>query len=536
MAAKHEGIKGKRALLRFLQRQGRFSPEGALRLEQLAAPASRSIIEVLEQQGVITERELATSLSRTLRLPLVDLTTFPLSSEVTGVLKGSIATEYEVVPLRLQEGVIEVATANPLDLDAVRAIEFATGRHARVAVATLAEIRDALKRFSAEVPARDQPLTGTDFKEPKSDLCAEVKDAELPPVEIVLTEEVQSNTGTSSVAAELDADSPKVLSGFLAQSAASQDDLSAVVRACCRQVVFLTSSLDAIQLPRPEAAVDSQRIAELQQLVERLQVESRGGRAEVLARADEALQRVEALAASSQACEASTTELVRRLAADCDALGSSVGDVEQRVAALAARPEPLLRAQLRELLDQAHVDCREAQVEAQASSAQATSRADEALARADEAVRRIEALAAALSASTEQTETLGSLRTAVDQLVEERKQLEAECREIKVRVVTLSETALQLSRRVRSIKARLNVVDALRRKVAAAAGAFRLWSVFVADMPIATGGARRLRGGGVAERTHRPALILRRLPDLLLIAGLILVAMLTVYLVTLTRS
>jgi hypothetical protein len=31
------------------------------------------------------------------------------------------------VPIRVQGGTIEVATANPLDMDALKAVEFATG-------------------------------------------------------------------------------------------------------------------------------------------------------------------------------------------------------------------------------------------------------------------------------------------------------------------------------------------------------------------------------------------------------------------------
>ncbi|MFI5366491.1 MAG: ATPase, T2SS/T4P/T4SS family, partial [Candidatus Binatia bacterium] len=143
--------------------------------------------------------------AHTLRLPLVDLSSFPLDSEVTRAVKEGIATKYEVVPLRLEEHTVEVATANPLDLDALRAVEFALGRRAQVAVATRQEIREALthayrleeslEQFLKTVPA-SEPLTVAELKENDSDLRSVARDAELPPVvrlaDLIMIEGVKS--------------------------------------------------------------------------------------------------------------------------------------------------------------------------------------------------------------------------------------------------------------------------------------------------------------------------------------------------------
>ncbi|MFQ5668516.1 MAG: ATPase, T2SS/T4P/T4SS family [Candidatus Binatia bacterium] len=183
--------KADRALLRFLQRHGRVSAADTTRLQQRASQTGLSISEVLEQEGIITEKDLAALLAQTLRLPLVDLASFPLDPEATREVKEGIATKYQVVPLRLEERVIEVATANPLDLDALRAVEFAMGRRTQVAVATRLDVRDALShayrleesldQFLQNVPA-SEPLTVTELKDNNSDLRTVVRDAELPPV------------------------------------------------------------------------------------------------------------------------------------------------------------------------------------------------------------------------------------------------------------------------------------------------------------------------------------------------------------------
>jgi type IV pilus assembly protein PilB len=198
-------LKGEQALLRFLQRQGRISAIDARRLEQITAKEGLSVNEVLEREGIISEKDLALLLAHTLRLPLVDLSSFPLDTEVTRAVKEGIATKYEVVPLRLEEHTVEVATANPLDLDALRAVEFALGRRAQVAVATRQEVREALthaykleeslEQFLKTVPATE-PLTVTELREDDGDLRNAASDAELPPVvrlaDLIMIEGVKS--------------------------------------------------------------------------------------------------------------------------------------------------------------------------------------------------------------------------------------------------------------------------------------------------------------------------------------------------------
>ena len=198
---------GARALLRFLQRQGRVSAAEAVRLEQLVVQGGLSVNEVLDREGVIAERDLAVLLAGTLRLPLIALASFPLDSEVTRAVKERIATKYEIVPLRLEEQVIEVATANPLDLDALRAVEFAMGRRVQPSVATRAEVREALthayrleeslEQFLKTVPSAEA-LAVIELEDTGGDLRKAAQDAQLPPVvrlaDIVMVKAIKSGS------------------------------------------------------------------------------------------------------------------------------------------------------------------------------------------------------------------------------------------------------------------------------------------------------------------------------------------------------
>ena len=184
-------MSGDRALLRFLARQGRISADDATRVEKLLEEPGTTAHDVLERESIISQKDLATLLANTLRLRIIDLTTYPLDANVTRELKETIATRYEVVPIAIDERSIEVATANPLDLEGLKAVEFATGKRVQAVVATHVEVKDALahtyrlqeslEQFLNLVPAGEQ-LVVNELDDDGADLRTVAADAELPPV------------------------------------------------------------------------------------------------------------------------------------------------------------------------------------------------------------------------------------------------------------------------------------------------------------------------------------------------------------------
>jgi type IV pilus assembly protein PilB len=199
-------LSGDRALLRFLVRHGRLSPDDATRLEGLLAGGSGPIYELLAREAGVSQAELAGLLSQHLRLPLIDLVAFPLDLETGRTLKENLALRCNAVPLQVKDQVIELACANPLDVEAIRAIEFATSRRVRLLVARFSEVRDALQhiyrleesldQYLKKVPAASA-LTINQPQEEPADLRVSLKDAELPPivrlVDLVITEAIKSS-------------------------------------------------------------------------------------------------------------------------------------------------------------------------------------------------------------------------------------------------------------------------------------------------------------------------------------------------------
>jgi type IV pilus assembly protein PilB len=134
-------------VLRFLVRRKLISPEVAQAAEAGlgAEHTGPAVIDWLVRRGGVTEQRLAQSLAEGLQLPFVDLAAAALDPAVTALVREELATQHQIVPLRVHEKTLVVATANPLDRVALRAVEFATGKRVRPEVATQTAIRDALQ-------------------------------------------------------------------------------------------------------------------------------------------------------------------------------------------------------------------------------------------------------------------------------------------------------------------------------------------------------------------------------------------------------
>ena len=181
---------GQQALLRFLQRHNVLTAPDAAAVETLCRDEGISVPEALERKHILTDRQLAELLAPALKLRLVDLASHTVDPVVTRLMKETLVTKYEALPLRLDGNTLDVATVNPLDLEALKAIEFATGKRVHFVVATRTEIHDAirhtyrleesLEQFLQNVP--DQDIALTELHDDGRDLRMLAADAELPPV------------------------------------------------------------------------------------------------------------------------------------------------------------------------------------------------------------------------------------------------------------------------------------------------------------------------------------------------------------------
>jgi len=75
-------------------------------------------------------------------------------------VRDEVAQQHQIIPLRTRDRTLVIAMANPLDREALRAVEFATGRRVQILVATQTAVRDAVEHAYHLDAALDAYLKG----------------------------------------------------------------------------------------------------------------------------------------------------------------------------------------------------------------------------------------------------------------------------------------------------------------------------------------------------------------------------------------
>ncbi|MBI4831637.1 MAG: AAA family ATPase [Candidatus Lindowbacteria bacterium] len=75
--------------------------------------------EVLIEMKIVDEKRLAHALAEQLEIPYVDLYTTPMQPNAIDLVPEHLARKYKCVPIRANDGFLEIAMCDPMDLDAL---------------------------------------------------------------------------------------------------------------------------------------------------------------------------------------------------------------------------------------------------------------------------------------------------------------------------------------------------------------------------------------------------------------------------------
>jgi type II secretory ATPase GspE/PulE/Tfp pilus assembly ATPase PilB-like protein/CheY-like chemotaxis protein len=137
--------------------EGVLTPERLVELRAKAAPQA-TLWETLVAQQVATDDQILSALSARFRLKLADLQAMdPAAKEK---VPEQVARRYRILPLQATDSYLEVATANPFDLDAEKALAFATAREIRMRLLAPSKIAEKLDELYRPEKAVDKLLSG----------------------------------------------------------------------------------------------------------------------------------------------------------------------------------------------------------------------------------------------------------------------------------------------------------------------------------------------------------------------------------------
>src|SRR5216110_1892885 len=137
--------------------EGVVTPELVAELREKATPQA-TLWETLVAQKIVNDEQILTALSTRFRLKIAELDKAdPTAKERVPEL---VARRYQIVPLRATDSYLEVATANPFDLDAEKALAFATAREIRTQLLAPSKIAERLDEMYRPEKAVDKLLEG----------------------------------------------------------------------------------------------------------------------------------------------------------------------------------------------------------------------------------------------------------------------------------------------------------------------------------------------------------------------------------------
>jgi len=164
--------------------EGVVSPELLAELRAKAQPG-QTLWETVVAQKIATDTQILTALSARFRLKLAEV--LEIDPSVKEKVPEQLARRFHILPLRVTDSFLEIATANPFDLDAEKALAFATAREIRMQLLAPSKINEKLDEMYRPEKTLDKLVQGM---EGSPELVQLVEDQ--GPEEIAVSEEQAS--------------------------------------------------------------------------------------------------------------------------------------------------------------------------------------------------------------------------------------------------------------------------------------------------------------------------------------------------------
>jgi len=94
---------------------------------------------------------MAFALAMQLKIPYIDLADYPIQENVLEAIPREISTKFICVAIQLDHNILNVAMADPLDLNMIKDLQFITGYNIQPSISTASQIMETLqKHYSPE--------------------------------------------------------------------------------------------------------------------------------------------------------------------------------------------------------------------------------------------------------------------------------------------------------------------------------------------------------------------------------------------------
>jgi len=101
-----------------------ITPEQGISTEALAKKEKKDLGQILIEQGIISDDNLATFKSKLYRLPLIRLDDIEISHEALKEISENVVNFYKITPFGKEGSILRVGIMNPEDVEALEALKF----------------------------------------------------------------------------------------------------------------------------------------------------------------------------------------------------------------------------------------------------------------------------------------------------------------------------------------------------------------------------------------------------------------------------
>jgi type II secretory ATPase GspE/PulE/Tfp pilus assembly ATPase PilB-like protein/CheY-like chemotaxis protein len=130
----------------------------AQQVTELRKEATESLWEAAVRAGIVSDDDIVAALSARFRMPIAEL--MPIEPGAKAAVPEALARKYRILPLRISDSTLDIATADPHDLDCERTLGFATGRTIRMHLASPTRISQRIEEEYRPESAVNKILDG----------------------------------------------------------------------------------------------------------------------------------------------------------------------------------------------------------------------------------------------------------------------------------------------------------------------------------------------------------------------------------------
>lgn len=120
--------------------EGLLSPESFAKLK---ASRENSFWEAVVRQNLVRDEDILAALATRFRMKIANVQ--QVSQQARELVPEQLVRKYRVLPLAISDSILDIATADPHDLDCERTLAFALGRTVRMSLASPAQIATRLE-------------------------------------------------------------------------------------------------------------------------------------------------------------------------------------------------------------------------------------------------------------------------------------------------------------------------------------------------------------------------------------------------------